>query len=91
MLSVSAIIDCHHATIRINSDDTGYSYATIFEPYLTGQVTEVVVEDPYIRSHHQVGRRPLQFSRRSTNSRRNYGRTTSVVEPVWCKGRALDS
>jgi ATP-dependent Lon protease len=40
-----------HISIRFG--DIGYDYETIIGPYLTG-ATEVVVEDPYIRSRHQV-------------------------------------
>ncbi len=39
--------------ISIHYGDTGYSYATIFGPYLPG--TKVIrVEDPYIRNPHQI-------------------------------------
>jgi ATP-dependent Lon protease len=40
-----------HFTIRYG--DTSYSYESIFGEYLTA-VTRVVVEDPYIRSQHQL-------------------------------------
>ena len=40
-----------HISIRFG--DVGYDYETIIGPYLAG-ATEVVVEDPYIRSRHQV-------------------------------------
>lgn len=40
-----------HISIRFG--DIGYDYETIIGPYLMG-ATEVVVEDPYIRSRHQV-------------------------------------
>ena len=38
---------------RIHYGATGYSYETIFGEYLPG-ADEIVVEDPYIRHHHQV-------------------------------------
>ena len=38
---------------RIHSGATGYSYETIFGEYVAG-AEEIVVEDPYIRHHHQV-------------------------------------
>jgi len=38
---------------RIHYGATGYSYETIFGEYVAG-ADEVVVEDPYIRHHHQV-------------------------------------
>ena len=37
----------------ITYDSTGYSYESIFVPYLTGAKV-VVIEDPYIRTTHQV-------------------------------------
>jgi ATP-dependent Lon protease len=51
----STAMDCgpteQHFTIMY--DDTGHSYETIIGPYLTG-ATEVTVEDPYIRTQHQI-------------------------------------
>ena len=38
---------------RIHYGATGHSYETIFAEYVTG-ADEIVVEDPYIRHHHQV-------------------------------------
>jgi ATP-dependent Lon protease len=38
---------------RITYGATGFSYDSIFGKYLTG-VKEVIVEDPYIRSTHQI-------------------------------------
>lgn len=38
---------------RIHYGATGYSYETIFGEYVAG-ADEIVVEDPYIRHHHQV-------------------------------------
>ncbi|CAD5119373.1 DgyrCDS7988 [Dimorphilus gyrociliatus] len=40
--------------IYIKDDDTGFGYEKIFGKYLTMSVTEVIVEDPYIRNHHQI-------------------------------------
>ncbi len=40
-----------HFTIRYGS--TGFTYETIFGPYLAGAKV-VKIEDPYIRSHHQI-------------------------------------
>lgn len=38
---------------RIHYGATGFSYATIFGDYLA-DADEIVIEDPYIRAHHQV-------------------------------------
>jgi ATP-dependent Lon protease len=40
-----------HYTIRFG--DIGYSYESIFGPYLDGAKT-IIMEDPYIRKHHQL-------------------------------------
>lgn len=39
--------------IKIHYGDVGYSYETVFGPYLQG-VERIVVEDPYIRQNHQI-------------------------------------
>jgi ATP-dependent Lon protease len=38
---------------RIHYGATGYSYDSIFGDYLPG-ASEIVIEDPYIRQHHQI-------------------------------------
>uniref|UniRef100_A0A0B6ZLW5 MIT domain-containing protein n=1 Tax=Arion vulgaris TaxID=1028688 RepID=A0A0B6ZLW5_9EUPU len=43
-----------HEQIQITANSIGHSYETLFGHYLTKFVTAVEVEDPYIRSHHQV-------------------------------------
>ncbi|XP_038870719.1 MIT domain-containing protein 1 isoform X2 [Salvelinus namaycush] len=43
----------YHEQIRIADDATGYSYEVLFRPYVTEGLTEVWVEDPYIRHIHQ--------------------------------------
>lgn len=44
----------YHEQIKIKNGQVGYGYAKIFGPYLDKSVTEVVVEDAYIRSIHQI-------------------------------------
>lgn len=44
----------YHEQIRIAEDATGYSYDALFKPYTSSLLTEVWVEDPYIRHTHQV-------------------------------------
>lgn len=44
----------YHEQIRIAEDATGYSYEALFKPYISSLLTEVWVEDPYIRHVHQV-------------------------------------
>lgn len=43
----------HCKTSKIENDSMGYSYANVFGQYLDEKVTQIVVEDPYIRTHHQ--------------------------------------
>jgi hypothetical protein len=40
--------------IPILEDATGYSYDRVFGKYLTNDVKEVLVEEPYVREHYQV-------------------------------------
>ena len=44
----------YHEQIRIAENSTGYSYEVLFKPYISEDLTEVWVEDPYIRHIHQV-------------------------------------
>lgn len=44
----------YHEQIRIAENSTGYSYGALFKPYISNLLTEVWVEDPYIRHIHQV-------------------------------------
>lgn len=44
----------YHEQIKIAEDSTGYSYETLFKPYISNALTEVWVEDPYIRHTHQL-------------------------------------
>ncbi|XP_061548050.1 MIT domain-containing protein 1 [Phycodurus eques] len=44
----------YHEQVRIADDATGYSYEAVFKPYISGALTEVWVEDPYIRHTHQL-------------------------------------
>ncbi|XP_031725429.1 MIT domain-containing protein 1 [Anarhichas minor] len=44
----------YHEQIRIAEDATGYSYEVLFKPYVSSLLTEVWVQDPYIRHTHQL-------------------------------------
>ncbi len=44
----------YHQQIKIKDEAIGYDYGTVFGQYLDPTLTEVVVEDPYIRYIHQV-------------------------------------
>ncbi|NXY83623.1 MITD1 protein, partial [Alcedo cyanopectus] len=44
----------YHKQIRIEENSTGFSYEKLFQEYLTEIVSEVWVEDPYIRHVHQA-------------------------------------
>lgn len=43
----------HCRSLKILNDSLGYSYANLFGQYLDEKVTQIVVEDPYVRTHHQ--------------------------------------
>ncbi|XP_075923517.1 MIT domain-containing protein 1 isoform X1 [Petromyzon marinus] len=43
----------YHEQLRIADNATGFSYVKLFGPYLDETVSEVWVEDPYIRHIHQ--------------------------------------
>ena len=40
--------------IQIKEGDTGFSYASVFGPCLDNNITDVTVQDPYIKAKHQV-------------------------------------
>jgi len=44
----------YHEQIRIEEDSCGHSYEEIFGRFLDASITEVHVEDSYIRSNHQA-------------------------------------
>lgn len=43
-----------HEEVQIENNSTGHGYKTLFGRFLDEEVQYVVVEDPYIRSFHQV-------------------------------------
>ncbi|KAK3100122.1 hypothetical protein FSP39_015084 [Pinctada imbricata] len=43
-----------HEQIQIDNDATGYSYSVIFSRFLDQFLTCIEIEDPYIRSTHQI-------------------------------------
>ncbi|NXT61991.1 MITD1 protein, partial [Chaetops frenatus] len=49
----------YHKQIRIEENATGFGYEKLFQEYLTEIVSEVWVEDPYIRQVHQASRYSL--------------------------------
>ncbi|XP_067371783.1 MIT domain-containing protein 1 [Channa argus] len=44
----------YHEQIRILEDAIGYSYESLFKPYISSSLSEVWVEDPYVRHTHQL-------------------------------------
>ncbi|XP_055972722.1 MIT domain-containing protein 1 [Sorex fumeus] len=44
----------YHKQIKIEDNATGFSYESLFQEYLNETVTEVWIEDPYIRQSHQL-------------------------------------
>ncbi|KAI5125217.1 MIT domain-containing protein 1 isoform X1 [Manis pentadactyla] len=44
----------YHKQIKIEENATGFGYESLFQEYLNEWVTEVWIEDPYIRHTHQL-------------------------------------
>ncbi|XP_039723083.1 MIT domain-containing protein 1 isoform X2 [Pteropus medius] len=44
----------YHKQIKIDENAIGFSYESLFQEYLSDTVTEVWIEDPYIRYIHQL-------------------------------------
>ena len=44
----------YHEQIHITMDSINHDYEQVFGPFIDDNLTFVYVEDPYIRSHHQV-------------------------------------
>ncbi|XP_054557874.1 MIT domain-containing protein 1 isoform X3 [Talpa occidentalis] len=44
----------YHKQIKIEENATGFSYESLFQEYLNETITEVWVEDPYIRNTQQL-------------------------------------
>lgn len=51
---VQSKVEKYHEKIEIKDGERGYSYKEIFAKCLSGNITEVRVEDPYIRTTHQI-------------------------------------
>lgn len=43
-----------HEQVHIENNSTGHSYKTLFGRFLDDEVNYVSIEDPYIRTFHQV-------------------------------------
>lgn len=43
----------YHEEIFIKNDSTGHSYEAVMGRFLGSDVEKVIIEDPYIRIHHQ--------------------------------------
>ncbi|XP_019472964.1 MIT domain-containing protein 1 isoform X2 [Meleagris gallopavo] len=71
----------YHKQIRIEENATGFGYEKLFQEYLTEIVSEVWVEDPYIRQVHQGSGRNQQTSglEEIKQSLRNHGITLNVA------------
>ncbi|XP_016076790.1 PREDICTED: MIT domain-containing protein 1 isoform X2 [Miniopterus natalensis] len=65
----------YHKQIKIEENATGFSYESLFQEYLNETVTEVWVEDPYIRQTHQGIGKGQQISglKEIKESLRNHG------------------
>ncbi|XP_027712423.1 MIT domain-containing protein 1 isoform X2 [Vombatus ursinus] len=52
----------YHKQIKIEENATGFSYESLFQQYLNAAVTEIWIEDPYIRHTHQGSGKGQQTS-----------------------------
>ncbi|XP_015448215.1 MIT domain-containing protein 1 isoform X2 [Pteropus alecto] len=52
----------YHKQIKIDENAIGFSYESLFQEYLSDTVTEVWIEDPYIRYIHQGDGKERQIS-----------------------------
>ncbi|XP_077605308.1 MIT domain-containing protein 1 isoform X2 [Crocuta crocuta] len=52
----------YHRQIKIEENATGFSYQSLFQEYLNETVTEVWIQDPYIRQIHQGSGKKQQSS-----------------------------
>ena len=43
-----------HERIEIKSGQVGFGYTRVFSKYIDEKLTEVCIEDAYIRNHHQI-------------------------------------
>ncbi|XP_048348647.1 MIT domain-containing protein 1 isoform X2 [Sphaerodactylus townsendi] len=70
----------YHKQIKIEENTKGFSYEKLFQEYLNETVTEVWVEDPYIRNIHQGNGKRQQMSglQEIEQSLNNYGITLDV-------------
>ncbi|NXU45058.1 MITD1 protein, partial [Drymodes brunneopygia] len=69
----------YHKQIRIEENATGFGYEKLFHEYLTEIVSEVWVEDPYIRQVHQA----------STYSLYNFLRFCEMLVKGPCKVKTI--
>ena len=50
----------YHEQIQIENNSKGHSYEKLLGRFVDDQLTEVTVEDPYVRTTHQVGKEKIQ-------------------------------
>uniref|UniRef100_A0A8D0CY51 MIT, microtubule interacting and transport, domain containing 1 n=1 Tax=Sander lucioperca TaxID=283035 RepID=A0A8D0CY51_SANLU len=86
----------YHEQIRIAEDATGYSYESLFKPYMSSLLTEVWVQDPYIRHTHQAqpasapGPQKLLFHFTSTTTKLyNFLRYCEMLLKAPCKVKKI--
>ena len=54
ILLVDFSANTYHEQIQIQDGSTGNSYEKIFARFIDTTLTQITVQDPYIRAHHQV-------------------------------------
>lgn len=51
---IDVLAKSSHEQIQIKDGSIGNSYEKVFHRFLDGTVTQITVQDPYIRAFHQV-------------------------------------
>ena len=78
-----------HEKIEIENNQRGCSYNTIFSKFIDDNLTEVIVKDAYIRSHHQI-LNLLRFSELLVRKARNLKKIILITGKLCSKVKIFD-
>ena len=54
LLCLLILAKTYHEQIQIKDNSLGNSYEKLFSGFLDESVTQIIIQDPYIRAFHQV-------------------------------------
>ncbi|XP_043104307.1 MIT domain-containing protein 1 isoform X2 [Puntigrus tetrazona] len=82
----------YHEQIKIADSSTGFSYESLFRPYIRDGLTEVWVEDPYVRHIHQckVKKIHLLTSQDEDSSAQQTSALSEIKESLQSQNVCLD-